>query len=163
MGLGLVDGFKEAIRVLLGLPSDSGQPPDLMRLGRYRARVDVCQSDGAHVDLTPDDKRISPEKNVPVRVGVPGLVAVVSPGAVVDLGWEGGDPSKPYCVPNWESGATITKFEVGSSPDGVATKADITALISSLNAATAPSGGGTLSFPTPLPTSYASTVVKVQR
>jgi len=110
MGLGLVDGFREAIRVLLGLPADPGQPPDLMRLGLYRARVDVCQSDGQHCDVTPDDKRLSAEKNVPVRVGIPGAQAAVAPGAVVLLGWERGDPARPFCVPSWESGATVLQL-----------------------------------------------------
>lgn len=129
MGLGLVDGFREAIRVMLGLPADPGMPPDLVRLGLYRARVDVCQSDGGHVDVTPDDKRISPEKNVPVRVGIPGSYAVVSPGAVVLLGWTGGDPKLPYCVPSWETGATVTKLVIKATTVYLGDEAGTDALV----------------------------------
>lgn len=115
MGAGLIDGFRSAVRAILGLPDDPGQPPDLIRLGLYRARVDACAGDGSTCDVTPEDKRISPEKNVPVRVGIPGASAVVAPGAVVMLGWERGDPGRPYCVPHWESGATVSKLTLSGT------------------------------------------------
>jgi hypothetical protein len=171
MGLGLVDGFREAIRVLLGLPADPGQPPDLMRLGLYRARVDVCANDGSTVDLTPDDKRISPEKNVPVRVGVPGLVAVVSPGAIVLLGWDGGDPSKAYCVPSWEAGATVTKLIVKATAvyigdeagaKALATKDDFDTHTHLPGAITAPVGGGTCTGNSGAPTAPAAGTTKLK-
>lgn len=111
----LIGGFKQAVRAILGLPIDPGQPPDLMRLGLYPARVDVCASDGSTCDVTPDDKRISPQKNVPVRVGIPGAVSVVAPGAVVLLGWERGDPAKPYVTPAWTAGATVNELVLNAT------------------------------------------------
>lgn len=112
--MGAVDVFRNAVRAALGMPRDPGDPPDIMRLGLYRARVDSCAQDGSAMDVTPDDKRIPPAKNVPVRVGAAGLVAVVSPGAMVLIGWERGDPERPYCVPSWESGATVQKLVVNA-------------------------------------------------
>lgn len=99
--------FRNTIRSLIGLPLDPGQPPDLMRLGMYRATVMACASDGSTCDVQPEDSRIAGAKSVPVRVGVPGLQAVVQQGAIVLLGWERGDPSRPYCVPHWESTTPI--------------------------------------------------------
>lgn len=112
---GVIDTLRATVRGALGLPADPGAPPDLMRLGLYRARVDAVAADGSTLDVTPEDKRISAEKGVPVRVGIPGAVAVVQAGAVVLLGWERGDPGRPYCVPSWESGATVTKLVLKAS------------------------------------------------
>jgi hypothetical protein len=109
---GAVDLFRAAVRAAIGLPEDPGEPPDLMRLGLYRARVDSCLQDGSAMDVTPEDDRIPAAKNVPVRVGAAGFVQVVAPGAVVLLGWERGDPTRPYCAPFWESGATVQKLVV---------------------------------------------------
>ena len=108
--MGAVDGFRRAVRAALGMPRDPGDPPDLMRLGLYRARVDSCGQDGAAMDVTPDDERIPPAKNVPVRSPLPGAVVVVQTGAYVLIGWERGDPERPYCVPSWESGAQASKI-----------------------------------------------------
>ena len=111
---GVTDTFRAVVRAIVGLPVDPGEPPDLMRLGLYRARVDTCANDGSTVDVTPEDKRISPEKGVNVRVGVPGSYAAIGPGAVVHLGWVGGDPAKPYCAPIWDIGASVTKFVINA-------------------------------------------------
>lgn len=101
--------FRALVREIVGLPTTEGQPPQIDRLAHYRARVDACASDGSTLDVTPEDQRISPEKNVSLRVGIPGSYAVVAAGAVVWLGWDGGNPRKPHCVPTWES-ASVTKL-----------------------------------------------------
>jgi len=107
---GPVDAFRAAVRAAVGMSNVPGEAPDLMRLGLYRATVTACASDGSTLDVTPTDARISPEKNVRFLVGIPGAVMTVQPGGVVHLGWERGDPLLPYCVPAWESGATVTKL-----------------------------------------------------
>lgn len=166
--------FRALIRKVLGLPEDDGAPPDLVRLGLYRARVDACASDGSTLDVTPEDKRISPEKNVPVRVGIPGAVAVVQAGAIVLLGWERGDPGRPYCVPSWERGATLSSLSIGSSADAVATKQDLADLLSAISGTTIVAQDGGASFKSTLlaalsPPAYTpawprcSSTIKVQR
>jgi len=159
--------FRAVVRAIVGMPDDPGQPPHFDRLALYRAQVMTCASDGSTCDVQPEDARISPEKFVKVRVGIPSAQVVVQPGAVVLLGWERGDPARPYCMPAWEPGAVLVSLAIGSSPDNVVTKQDLTALIASLQAAKYTPGPGTptvLDFSAvPLPTSYASNSIKVQR
>lgn len=107
----LVTKLRSTIRACLGLPVDPGAPPDLLRLGLYPSTVQVCAADGSTCDVRPLDARLPGLKNVPVRVSPPGSVAVVQQGAIVLLGWEGGDPARPYCAPVWYSGATVTKLK----------------------------------------------------
>jgi hypothetical protein len=89
--------------------------PMIDRLALYRAEVKAASSDGKTLDVDPEDSRISGIQGVPIRVGIPGAVAVVQPGAVVLIGWERGDPSRPYAVPSWESGASVTKLVVNAT------------------------------------------------
>lgn len=110
----LVSKMVVSIRQAVGLPADRGAPPDLMRLGLYRATVVTATADGKFADVQPEDSRIAPEQNVPIRVGIPGTVAAVAPGAIVLLGWEKGDPSRPYCAPHWESGATVLTLNLNA-------------------------------------------------
>src|SRR6185295_696324 len=107
---GMVDELIAFIREAVGLEKTPGSLPNLMRLGLYDATVDVCSADGATLDVTPLDKRLPPQKGVELRVGVPGAVATFQPNCVVMLGWDGGDPKKPYCVPHWKQGAVVTKL-----------------------------------------------------
>jgi hypothetical protein len=89
---------------------------------------------------------------VPVRVGVPGLLAVVQQGAVVLLGWERGDPARPYCVPSWELGATVALVQLNSSlvllggdvnhVDPLVTKKDLKALYNAISTAAVLAGDG---------------------
>lgn len=102
--------LRAVVRAIVGLPADPGAPPDLLRLGLYPARVDVCAADGSKMDVTPADGRISPAKNCRVRVGIAGATAEVLPGCVVLLGWERGDPGKPYCLPIWDIGSTVRRL-----------------------------------------------------
>ncbi len=105
-----VNALRSFVRACVGLPDDPGKPPLIDRLAFYRAQVVSASSDGKTLDVKPEDTRISAHQQVPIRVGIPGATAVVTPGAVVMLGWDGGNPKLPYCVPHWESGATVTKL-----------------------------------------------------
>lgn len=162
---GVSDRLRAVIRAALGLPKDPGAPPDLMRLGLYPARVDKCASDGSVVDVTPDDSRISPEKNVKLVVPIAGAVMTFAPGAIVRLGWEKGDPARPFCIPIFDAGASLLSLAIGSSPDGIVTKKDLKAVIDALTNATCGGSGSPITFIPlfPLPLAYGSTVVSVQR
>jgi hypothetical protein len=105
------------VRRIVGLPDDEGAPPHIDRLAHYRARVDACASDGSTLDVTPEDKRISPEKNVPLRLGIPSMTVVVQPGAIVWISWDAGDPKKPHCLPCWET-AMVTKVIITDMTGG---------------------------------------------
>jgi hypothetical protein len=168
----LASSFRALVREIVGLPADEGQPPQIDRLAHYRARVDVCASDGSTVDVTPEDRRISPEKNVPLRVGIPGSYAVVQAGAVVWLGWDAGNPSKPHCVPTWES-ATVTKLVLKatsiylgdeSGTDALVKKSEFNNHTHPAAGAIAPAGtaGGACSGTIAAPTSPATGTTNVQ-
>ncbi len=106
---GIRERWRRIVRIALDLdPADA--LPVIDRLAFYRAEVKACADDGSTVDVAPEDKRVDGHQGVPVRVGIPGAVMVVQPGAVVLLGWERGDPSRPYAVPAWEAGASVVKL-----------------------------------------------------
>lgn len=137
--------------------------PDLDYLGSYRCKV-TAQS-GTHCDLLADDPRLPALgfKGVLLLVGMPGVSVTFAPGAFVRLWFDGGNPGAPRCS-LWEGGETVSAWSFGSAPDGVATKADLTAIIAALQAAVCGGSGSPISFTAaPLPTSYASNSFKVQR
>jgi hypothetical protein len=63
--------------------------------------VAVTQNLDGSLELQPDDTRIAPVSNVPIRLGTPGITATVANGARVLLQWTGGDPTKPVAT-LWE-------------------------------------------------------------
>jgi hypothetical protein len=78
----------------------------------YRARVVKQSGDRANVDLAPEDKRLPPGMNdVPIKLGIPGATVKFAPGAQMLVGWEGGDPSRPYALA-WEGGATVAVLSI---------------------------------------------------
>ncbi len=109
-----MDMITSIVRGVLGLLL--GDTAELWRHGLYRAEVKSCASDGSTVDLQPEDPRVVGHKSVPVLIGIPGAVAVVESGTVMLIGWQKGDPTKPYAIPCYEQGAGVTslKFTVGS-------------------------------------------------
>lgn len=107
--------------------------PDFGRLiGAFKAAVDALTSrvdyhamypctvvaqDGNELELLPDDAKVRGfgVGSVPIKPGAPGYEFEVPEGARVLLGFEAGDPSRPYCS-LWESATdvdTIT-FDGGS-------------------------------------------------
>lgn len=81
-------------------------------LGAFPCKAIVQNSDGT-LELRPDDSRLPPYKNVPIRYGVPGVSATISPGGRVILEFTGGDPQKPIATV-WES-ATVTLLTITST------------------------------------------------
>lgn len=92
-------------------------------LGRLTRRVDytalwparvVAQRGDGTLDLVPDSPRVAPCQGVPYRT-LRGLSVEVSAGARVLLGYEGGEPSRPYALA-WEIGsATAVRVNGGST------------------------------------------------
>lgn len=78
----------------------------------YVARV-VAQGGNGLLSVVPDDKRIPPMVDVPIRYGVPGISAKVESGARVLIGFEGGDRRRPIATV-WES-AALTELRITST------------------------------------------------
>lgn len=79
--------------------------PQIDYLARYEAKV-VRQLPDDTLELIPTDTRIGGLSKVPIRVPAPGFRLLVEGGATVLLGWDGGDPRKPFCEA-FASGHTI--------------------------------------------------------
>lgn len=71
----------------------------------YPCVVERQDSNGL-LDLTPDDESIRGNgfQNVPIRHGLPGFKVKVKQGARLLLGFEAGDPRRPFAA-LWEPGA----------------------------------------------------------
>jgi uncharacterized cupin superfamily protein len=113
---GLSESFRALVRRALGLVDDAlpTYRPQVDRMALYRAEVQTCAADGSTVDVTPESAHLPAMQGVPVRVGIPGAVATMHPGAVVLVGWEAADPARPYAVPAWEAGAGTIKLTLSA-------------------------------------------------
>lgn len=60
----------------------------------YSAKV--ISQNGNNVDVQPQDTRIAGLQNIPIKIGVAGMSVSLVPGAIVQLGWDGGNKDKPY-------------------------------------------------------------------
>lgn len=76
----------------------------------YWSTVTSQNADGS-LELKPDDQRFGGWSRIPIRYGVPGIVATVPAGARCLVEFASGDPSKPM-VTSWESG-TILSLKIG--------------------------------------------------
>lgn len=76
--------------------------PRIDYLALYPSTV-ISQDDAGRLDLLPDSELVRGQglSGIPLRMGLPGFTATVEQGSRVLLGFEEGDPSKPYaCL--WE-------------------------------------------------------------
>jgi hypothetical protein len=106
-------GLGAFIDGLLGRSGSSVARWDYLAL--YPATVSRQAANGS-LDVLPDDTvvRGAGFSGVRLKTGVPGMAATVPAGTRVLLGWEGGDPSRPYAA-TWEQGAvTAVVFDGGS-------------------------------------------------
>lgn len=85
---------------------------DAFYLGQFSAQV-VAQGPDGTLDLMPDDSRLRAQglQAVPIRHGLPGVKVQVTPGSRVLLGFDGGDPRKPYAA-LWHEG-NVLSIELG--------------------------------------------------
>lgn len=86
----------------------------------YPARVVTQHADGS-LDLVPDSTRAPSCQAVPVRT-LRGLSVEVAAGARVLLGYEEGDPARPYAA-LWEPGA-VTRLRVNGASTRAAREGD---------------------------------------
>jgi hypothetical protein len=114
------------------------------RLALYPAKVATQNADGT-LELQPDDSRLPPYSNVPIRYGVPGVTATVPNGARALLTWAGGDPQKPIVV-GWEPGTVLTIVLAGGSA-GVGRVGDAVKVTIPVNALTLAVSGATATGP----------------
>ena len=87
---------------------------DTIYLGQYTATVIRQAADGT-LDLMPDDLRLQSSglQGVPIRHGLPGVTVEVPAGERVLLGFDSGDPAKPYAA-LWHEGQ-VTRVRIGGS------------------------------------------------
>lgn len=87
---------------------------DTLYLCMYSATVVRQAADGT-LDLLPDDLRLQSAglQGVPIRHGLPGVTVEVPAGARVLLGFDSGDPARPYAA-LWHAGQ-VTSVQIGGS------------------------------------------------
>jgi hypothetical protein len=128
-------------------------------LAFYPCRV-VSQS-GQLLDLIPDDTRLPSISGVSIRHGVPGLSVAVPTGTRVLLGFDGGDPSRPFAA-LWERGGTATQIAVNGSSTRAAREGDDVSRTSTfaawLSAVTTAVNGLTLPGTIPVPPTVLGTI-----
>ncbi len=83
---------------------------------RYEAKVIRQSPVDDSLELVPDDERVAPISDVPIRVPAPGFRVLVAPLSKVLLGWEGGDPQRPFCEAFSRLAGSATRVDV-KSPD----------------------------------------------
>lgn len=106
---GLLATIERVVRAIVG---------DTKYFKQWPCTVQGQEGDGP-LDLLPDDAEIAGPgglQGVPIRHGLPGITVEVETGARVLLGFEAGDPSRPYAA-LWEN-ATIKaiRFDGGDKP-----------------------------------------------
>ena len=123
--------------------------PRIDYFGQYECKVLAQSSDLSTVDVLPVVAKFAGLQRVPLRLGLPGVTAQFAPGAKVLLGWKGGDPSQPFASLHF-GGETLTALTIGSAADNVATKADLSALLTAISNTVIVAQDGGLSFKTTL-------------
>ena len=125
-------------------------------LGRLTRRVDytalwparvVAQRGDGTLDLVPDSPRVAPCQGVPYRT-LRGLSVEVSAGARVLLGYEGGEPSRPYALA-WEIG-DATSVRVNGGTRSAARDGDSVSVTIPAGAVLVSSPGGPIPSPAPI-------------
>jgi hypothetical protein len=88
--------------------------PGVDYMALYRARVVSQHASTGKLDVEPDDARLPTMSNLRLKLGLPGASVKLAlepgdPPVHVLVGWEGGDPGKPYAT-IFETGATVVKL-----------------------------------------------------
>jgi len=108
--------FIDAIRSIFGYRVAG--PVDY--LARYPGRVVAQSGDLSTIDVLLDldtdgnPRRMPSPSKVSIRLGVPGVTVEVKNTARCMVGFEQGDPDRPY-IADWEQGAVVTITNIGAS------------------------------------------------
>lgn len=97
---------------------------DRIYLAKHPAVVELQHADDT-LDLTPDNAKLRGRgiSNVPIRHGLPGVRVKVKQGSRCLLGYEGGDPDKPYAS-LWDA-ASVEQILFNGGTAGIARIGDI--------------------------------------
>lgn len=71
----------------------------------YRGTVKFQAADAETVDVVPDDLRMPAMGGIPLRSGIAGGKVRIAMGSHLMLGFESGDPSRPFAA-LWDGGTT---------------------------------------------------------
>jgi len=89
----------------------ASEPAELYR-HLWRARIVTQSDDLLRVGVVPDDPRLPPMDAVVLRTGVPGVTVQVAAGAHLRIGWDDGDPTRPFaCL--WDGPGSIGGADAG--------------------------------------------------
>lgn len=104
--------LSDIVRSLLGYRVAG--PVDYLAL--YPGRVAAQSADKTRVDVVLDSDRIPSPSNIPLRLGIPGTTTQINTASTVRVlvGWEGGNPAKPYAV-LFDPGAATLQLNVSAS------------------------------------------------
>lgn len=109
----LLDDLRRLVTAFVGRRMD--------HLALYPCRVVQQRADGT-LDLEPESSTVPSCQGVPIRHGLPGVTVEVAAGERVLLGYEGGDPSRPYAA-LWTAGS-VTKITINGGTTRVAREGD---------------------------------------
>lgn len=109
-----LDGIKEHLARFV---RSTMEPLDYLAM--YPGRIAAQEASAPYrVDVQPDDTRLPGLQKVPLRLGIPQATAQVALGSRVLIGFDNGDPAKPYAAA-WDV-STLTLLTIGGGADFVA-------------------------------------------
>jgi len=114
----------------------------------YPATVLSQDGAGGPLDLRPDSADLPPPQAVPLRT-LPGVKLTIPAGTRVLLGYEGGDPARPFAM--LAEFADVTRLAVNGSSTRAAREGDTVAVSASLTAWMTAVAANINGSPTPLP------------
>jgi hypothetical protein len=136
----------------------------------YPARVILQNADGTLqlVPVVPPGEKLGLTglDRVPIRLGVPGTV-LVPPGTTCRVGFDAGDPSRPFATAFDDGSLTLLSLGAGSDFVALATlvSSQLSAIVTGFNTHTHVESGGTTAVPVPqlsAPGPVAATKVKAE-
>jgi hypothetical protein len=107
-----LQSFADIVRGLLGYRVAG--PVDFLAL--YPGKVVSQSADKTRVDVQLDRTEIPSPSNIPLRMGIPGTTVTLNLSQTVRVlvGWEGGDPAKPFAL-LFDTGIGTTRIDIDAT------------------------------------------------